>query len=177
MSAPILKILVGSQNPVKINATKQAFSACFPEKTLQCKGIDAPSGVRDQPMNEEETRIGALNRVRFCQQQQADYYVAIEGGVQNFDYGPAAFAYVVIGDQQRMTTGRGANLPLPKSVFESLEQGEELGSVMDSLFNTDNIKQKGGAIGLLTHHLATRESNYHHALLLALAPVINSHLY
>jgi non-canonical (house-cleaning) NTP pyrophosphatase len=48
---------------------------------------------------------------------------------------------------------------------------------MDRLFNTDNIKQKGGAIGLLTKGLATRESVYRQATLLALAPFVNPELY
>jgi non-canonical (house-cleaning) NTP pyrophosphatase len=48
---------------------------------------------------------------------------------------------------------------------------------MDRLFNTNNIKQKGGAIGLLTNGLATRESVYRQATLLAMAPFIHSDLY
>jgi non-canonical (house-cleaning) NTP pyrophosphatase len=72
---------------------------------------------------------------------------------------------------------RSAILPLPKSVYRALEQGEELGTVMDQLFNTENIKQKGGAIGLLTNGRATRESNYTHALTLALAPFLHPELY
>ncbi|WP_427976534.1 DUF84 family protein, partial [Agarivorans sp.] len=53
-------------------------------------------------------------------------------------------------------------------VFQALKQGAELGPLMDELFNTTNIKQKGGAIGLLTNGLASREDNYLHALILTL---------
>ncbi|MGL5390648.1 MAG: DUF84 family protein, partial [Shewanella sp.] len=55
--------------------------------------------------------------------------------------------------------------------------GEELGHVMDRLFNTVNIKQKGGAIGLLTHGHATRESIYTQAMILAMAPLLNPQFY
>ena len=48
---------------------------------------------------------------------------------------------------------------------------------MDRLFNTHNIKQKGGAIGLLTNELETRQSTYQQALVLALAPFIHRQLY
>ena len=48
---------------------------------------------------------------------------------------------------------------------------------MDRLFNTDNVKQKQGAIGLLTHGLATRESVYRQAIILAMAPFIHPDLY
>ncbi len=47
--------------------------------------------------------------------------------------------------------------------------GEELGPAMDNMFNTVNIKQKGGAIGQLTNGLETRESIYVSATLLTLS--------
>ena len=48
-----------------------------------------------------------------------------------------------------------------------------LGDVMDEVFGTDNIKQKGGAIGLLTHNQLSRSSVYYQALILALIPFVN----
>ena len=149
----MIKIVVGSKNPVKINAAKAAICDIFSSDELECVGINAPSQVADQPMTVDETQLGAINRVKYCQQHtQADFYLAIEGGVDQFKYGPATFAYVAIA-------------------------GEELGDVMDRFFNTDNVKQKQGAIGLLTNGLATRESVYRQAILLAMAPFIHSDLY
>ncbi|MBE0362343.1 hypothetical protein PULV_a2957 [Pseudoalteromonas ulvae UL12] len=168
-----LSILVGSMNPVKINAVHTAFSQAFPDCDCHCQGIHAPSKVAEQPMTEQETLDGAINRVKFCQQTPADFYVAIEGGVDHFSYGPATFAFIVIASQHQQSIGRSANLPLPNSIYQALQAGQELGPLMDSLFNTDNIKQKGGAISLLTNGLASRESNYHNAMILALAPFIN----
>ena len=178
MTKKTLSIIVGSNNPVKINATKIAISTAFPSDDISCQGMHAPSQVADQPMTEGETRLGAINRVKYCQQQvDADFYVAIEGGVDHFDYGCAAFAYVIIATNKNQSIGRSANLPLPNVVYKSLQQGEELGHVMDRLFNTDNIKQKGGAMALLTKNNATRESVYTQALLLALAPFLNEKLF
>jgi inosine/xanthosine triphosphatase len=169
-----ISILVGSTNPVKINAAKAAIGQYFPEAMIQCSGMHAPSLVPEQPMTEAQTRLGAINRALYCQQQaQADFYVAIEGGVDNFEYGAATFAYLVILHQDKQAIGRSAQLPLPNSVYQALVAGEELGHVMDKLFNTHNIKQKGGAIGLLTQGLASREDNYTQALVLAMAPLIN----
>ncbi|GAK85080.1 inosine/xanthosine triphosphatase; hypothetical cytoplasmic protein in cluster with NspS [Vibrio ponticus] len=48
---------------------------------------------------------------------------------------------------------------------------------MDQEFATTNIKQKGGAIGLLTHDQLTRSSVYHQALILALIPFTNPQHY
>ncbi len=173
-----LKILVGSRNPVKIAAAKAAIGQFFPKADVQCEGLDSPSGVRDQPMTEAETRLGAENRLKWCQANgEADFYVTMEGGVDRFATGPATFAYVAIGFGEQMSIGKSAMLPLPMAVYQALEEGEELGHVMDKLFNTTNIKQRGGAIGLLTQNRATRESSYTQALTLAMAPILNPEVY
>jgi inosine/xanthosine triphosphatase len=173
-----LNVIVGSLNPVKVKAALGAISALFPEKEINCTGIHAPSQVADQPMNAAETRQGAINRTKYCQQQtQATFYVAMEGGVDLFEDGPATFAYIAIAGPGRLSVGRTAILPLPDKVYAALQQGQELGDVMDTLFNTENIKQRGGAIGLLTHGRATRESSYTQALTLAMAPFLHPELY
>ncbi|MCL1141163.1 inosine/xanthosine triphosphatase [Shewanella gaetbuli] len=183
MTPQKISILVGSKNPVKIAAAQEAIQQYFPSAAIHCAGIDAPSGVAQQPMSAEETKKGAINRVKYCQQHaintgiEADYYVAMEGGVDMFDHGAATFAYMALINNNQLSIGRSALLPLPTKVYEALEAGEELGHVMDRLFNTHNIKQKGGAIGLLTQNLATRGSIYTQAIILAMAPFINREFY
>lgn len=173
-----LTLIIGSKNPVKINAAKAVFSACFQDCEIQCHGVDAPSNVPDQPLGEAQTLLGAQNRVAHCQlHHQGDFFIAMEGGAAKFDYGCATFAYVVIANNQQQSVGRSCNLPLPSTVYEKLEQGTELGHVMDALFNTKNIKQQGGAIGLLTNNQATRQSTYQQALILALAPFNHPQLF
>ncbi|GAB1621283.1 inosine/xanthosine triphosphatase [Agarivorans albus] len=178
MSEQSFKVVVGSRNPVKVRAVAKALAMYYPDAEIDCQGIDAPSKVPEQPITTQQTRDGAVNRLRYCQQHQtADFYAAIEGGVDMFEDGPATFAYVAIARGEHLSVGRGANMPLPPSVYQALEQGEELGPLMDKLFNTKNIKQKGGAIGLLTNGLATREDNYVHALILALVQFAHKELF
>lgn len=175
MSTAVLTVVIGSKNPVKINAVSNALAAYFPQHQILATGIDAPSGVTEQPMTSKETRDGAVNRLRYCQSQypEADFCAAIEGGVDNFEDGAATFAYLVVATPQQMSVGRSANMPIPSSVYDALTKGAELGPLMDEIFNTTNVKQKGGAIGLLTNGLETRESNYTQALHLAIAPLVH----
>jgi inosine/xanthosine triphosphatase len=166
--------VVGSKNPVKIKAFENTLQRLFKDKQIHVVGVDAPSLVPDQPMTEKQTQQGALNRVEYCQKHhQADFYAAMEGGVDSFEYGAATFAYVVIANNTIRQVGRTANLPIPNSVYQALQHGEELGPLMDSLFGTSNIKQKGGAIGLLTNGAETRTSTYMQALTLAMAPFLH----
>ncbi|REL26841.1 non-canonical purine NTP phosphatase [Thalassotalea euphylliae] len=182
MSLNHLSIVVGSKNPVKVNAAKAAFQLYFPQHEISVASVNAPSSVAEQPMTEAETLLGAKNRVLHCQQEfddSADFYIAIEGGVDHYHYGPAAFAYVVISsaNTNQETIGLSAQLPLPEGVYQALQQGEELGDVIDKLFNTHNAKQKSGAMGLFTNGLVTRQSTYQQALILALAKIANANLY
>ena len=182
LGSTVIRVYVGSTNPVKVNAARQAFSQVFPNHIIHCEEMHAPSGVANQPMTEAETRLGAQNRVRYCFESSAnqhmDFFVAMEGGVDQFEEGAATYAYVaILNSEERLMTGRSANLPLPNKVYQRLLGNDELGNVMDELFNTDNIRQKGGAIGLFTNHAATRESVYTQALVLALAPALHPEHY
>ena len=177
MSSKKLHVIIGSKNPVKIQAIKNTLTLYFPEHYIIAEGINAPSLVSDQPMTADETREGAVNRVGFCKNNhQADFYAAFEGGVEKTEYGCFTFAYVVI-ESNKQSISRSASLPLPYSVYSALEKGEELGDVMDKMFNEDNVKQKCGAIGLLTQQLASRASSYEQAAIMCMAPLINDNLF
>ena len=169
MPTPAPTIAVASLNPVKANAAKQAFSMVL-DKPVEITPLSVESGVADQPMNYEETRLGAQTRVEnLLQLTKANYYIAYEGGVDVFEDGPKTFAVLCISDGQDTIFGQTATLPIPLSVYEQLLAGEELGTAMDELFNTVNIKQKGGAIGQLTKGIETRQSIYQSATILALS--------
>ncbi|MCG3730071.1 non-canonical purine NTP phosphatase [Vibrio cincinnatiensis] len=168
-------VIVASLNPAKINAVKSAFNEVFPEQEFHFQGVSVASDVAAQPMSDSETKQGALNRVHNAEQiaPNAEYYVGLEAGI---DHG-MTFAWMIIKSGQRYGESRSAGLPLPPIVTEQLTPDNELGHVMDKVFSTENIKQKGGAIGLLTRHKLTRSSVYHQALILALIPFINPELF
>ncbi|HBV74814.1 MULTISPECIES: inosine/xanthosine triphosphatase [Vibrio] len=176
MENKLIKVIVSSLNPAKIKAVESAFEAAFPDADFTFDGVSVSSEVPDQPMNDHETKLGALNRVKNAKLaiNNGDFYVGLEAGIEgNFTY-----AWMIIednchNDSIKRGESRSACLMLPPVVLEKVRQGKELGHVMDEVFATDNIKQKGGAIGLLTHNQLTRSSVYHQALVLALIPFIN----
>ncbi len=122
-------------------------------------------------MSDHETKLGALNRVHNAKQRitDGDFYVGLEAGID----GDVTFAWMIIESATQRGESRSASLMLPPEVLSKLADANELGDVMDEVFGTDNIKQKGGAIGLLTQHHLTRSSVYHQALILALIPFTN----
>ncbi|GAM77150.1 inosine/xanthosine triphosphatase [Vibrio ishigakensis] len=166
------KVIVASLNPAKINAVKSAFTEVFPEQEFSFDGVSVASEVPDQPMSNDETKQGAINRVRNAKSEvtDADYYVGLEAGIE----GNATFAWMVIESKSLRGESRSSSLMLPPKVLARIEQGEELGDAMDAVYGTTNIKQKGGAIGILTNNRLSRSSVYHQALILALIPFVNS---
>jgi inosine/xanthosine triphosphatase len=169
----MLVIKVASANPAKINAVTSAFAELFPDQSLDVQGVAVASGVAAQPMTSDETLTGALNRVAALTSLPADYRVAIEAGLD----GDFTFAWMVIEHQGNTGMARSASLALPPAALEQIQQGKELGDVMDQLFNQQNVKQKGGAIALLTQNKLSRSSVYHQALILAMIPFLNPDLY
>ena len=176
MPGQILSVVVTSFNPVKVAAVRQAFLSSFPLHDIQVIPVQVNSGVSDQPMSDEETRQGARNRVADARLKvtDADYWVGLEGGLDFFDTHLMAFAWMVVtGSDNRSGEARSATLPLPPKVQSLVEGGLELGEANDRVFSTLNSKQGGGAYGLLTDGLMTRESVYTQTLILALIPLIH----
>ena len=176
-----MKILVGSQNPVKINAVKEAFERHFGE--AEVIGIKVPSRVPDQPIN-EETFIGAENRARNLfqinneQNLNADYFVGIEGGIVNQHNRWFAFGGMcVINKNEKIAFGSSPHFELPKVVADKLLERVELGHVMDKIMETENSKCKSGAIGFFTNGIMDRKELYIAGLLVAVVPFLHEKLY
>ena len=174
------KVIIASGNPVKINATKEAFLTVFPGHSFVFEGIPVGSGVPDQPRGIDQTLKGAFNRVQNLKARgpKAAYYVGIEGGIveQPSEWFAFAWMYIESGTGQvgKAQTGHFA---LPPRVIHWLEQGLELGEANDRVFGQENSKQKSGAVGLLTKDIIDRSEYYRHALILALIPFLRKDLY
>lgn len=172
-----LRVVVASHNPVKINAARQAFTTLFPDTQLEMVPVSVDSGAGDQPDTDEATRTGARNRASRARAEipQADYWVGLEGGTQVLDNQLMAFAWMAIeGPSGHVSEARSTTLPLPPAVKALVDSGLELGDANDRVFSTLNSKQGGGAYGLLTDGLLTRESVYAQTMIVALMPFVNA---
>jgi inosine/xanthosine triphosphatase len=174
-----LRIIVGSKNPVKVGCTREAFSQAFGNVGL-VEGVDALSNIPAQPRSEEETLFGAKNRATHAKSlvPEADYWVGIEGGVDEDPQGMYAFAWIyVLHRSGKSSQSKTGTFYLPPPVVALIQDGMELGHADDLVFQAQNSKQQGGSVGLLTHGLITREGYYQQAMVLALIPFLNESLY
>ena len=174
----MIRIVVASMNPVKIEAVRMGL-ALFVNEGIDLRGVIVESGVADQPMSDGETLSGAENRVQnaLLHYSGYDYYVGIEGGVEVTSSGLMAFAWIVISNGTLTGKARTTTFALPPRVTELIHQGYELGDADDMVFAQSNSKQQNGAVGLLTHDVITRQSLYVPAVQLAFIPFLNLELY
>lgn len=173
------KIIVASKNPVKINAAKQAFESIFPEQNFEVEGISVLSNVPDQPMTDEETLNGAINRAHNAKSTipKADFWVGIEGGVQDRGSVMDTFGWMVVLNEQDQSEARSSSFPLPPYIAEQVRKGRELGHVNDEFFKKHNSKRGSGAVGTLTDDRVTRTDLYLQPLKLALIPFLKADLW
>ncbi|GAB4530073.1 MAG: inosine/xanthosine triphosphatase [Anaerolineales bacterium] len=173
-------IIIASQNPVKIAAALAGFQRMYPQETFLPQGVNAPSGVSDQPMSDDETRLGARNRVHRAQEAypQADYWIGIEGGLHPDGDTFLAFAWVHIrAADGRQGEARSGAFHISPAVAALVRQGLEMGHADDIVFGQTNSKQKNGAVGLLTDNVVDRTRFYEQAVILALIPLKNAALW
>ncbi|UJP66167.1 inosine/xanthosine triphosphatase [Mongoliitalea daihaiensis] len=172
-------IIVGSKNPVKISCTDIAFHQAFDDAFL-IEGLNVGSGVSNQPIGDEETYQGALNRAKNSKTvfPEADYWVGIEGGIETMGEEMQAFAWVVILDKTgKIGKAKTATFFLPPAIVALVKGGMELGDADDQFFNRESSKTGNGAVGILTQQRIDRKDYYSPAVILALIPFMNPDIY
>lgn len=174
-----MRVIVASENPVKVEAVRRALQRLFPNRPITVQGCRVDSGVADQPRSDSETLAGARNRAEAAAiaHPDADLWVGIEGGVEERPEGMASFAWVVVRSPRGLSPARSGTFFLPPAVARLVRQGYELGDADDRVFGLHNSKQQMGAVGLLTHGVIDRTALYCHAVTLALIPLVRPELY
>lgn len=173
------RIVVASKNPAKIRAALRAFGRVFPDRRFEVEGVSAASGVSRQPMSDAETLLGARNRAEAARRAvpDADFWVGMEGGVEEHPAGLASFAWIVVLSDSRVGQGRSGVFFLPEPVARMVRSGIELGDANDRVFGRTGSKLEEGAIGLLSRGAMDRVELYEHATVLALLPFVDPELY
>lgn len=170
-------IAVGSTNPVKVAAATQAINRIWPTATLT--PVAVVSGVRPQPMSDEEAITGAINRARCARQAiDADLGIGLEGNVDANGHGFFITGWAAVVDQAgTLGIGGGGRFLVPPAIATALQNGGELGALMDQLVGEENTKQRQGAVGILTGGLISRTAALESAVIFALTRFLNPDYY
>lgn len=155
-----MKIGIGSANPAKIKAA-DPFLHYFKEAELAV--FSSHSLVSAQPLSDEETKTGAINRAKDCVEQGAAVGLGFEGGVMEMEDGMYLSNWGAAADEKgNVLTAAGARILLPSAIVDGLRQGKELGQLMGEWTNDPEIRKKDGAIGVFTSGLLSRSEMFSH---------------
>jgi inosine/xanthosine triphosphatase len=170
-------VVLGSNSPVKINATKQAFDAYFDD--VEVKGIQVPTGIKPFPTSDEETFQGAVNRVEAVSKKvNADYYVGLEGGLHCLNEYTIVKQIAVIKKGEMMCVGISSGYTAPLSLINQLDMtSDESRKILDKYFGKKEILSKEGIIGVLTNGVLNRTMISRDAIICALTGFINQQYY
>jgi inosine/xanthosine triphosphatase len=195
-----ISIIVASKNPVKKRAARDAFmEVFFPEivgyfnelyqfinewlnpTDICITGMIVPSGVSEQPKTEPEVYNGALNRLVAIKQlcPDADYWVAIEGGIVDDGVVMEEIGYVLVASKEgsKIFRGQVPRFEVPTKIAERIRSGQEMGPANDEVFGKENSKQGGGMAGEVTNQRVDRYDITLIAAIFAFSSLKNKHLY
>ena len=177
-----MHIFVGSHNPVKINAVVGAASETWPEVIVE--GFDVPSGIAEQPIGDQQTKQGAINRAESVlfeglqKHESKDFQfatdevlgVGLEGGVFEDESGQmwSTVWAVVVDKTGFMEFANGARFQVPDVVAQRIRNGEEMGPVISKVVGESDVRKKQGMIGITTKGFVDRTEEYQGIAKLAL---------
>jgi len=174
-----MRVIVGSTNPVKINAVKEAFEKMFPDTSWEISGVKIDSGVSEQPMSDEESIRGATNRAKkSLHEEKADFGVGLEGGIQKIGNEHIVSGWaVVISKNGDRGIGSSIGMRVPEKIIALIKNGQELGDAIDVTFKGENLKQKEGFFGIMTNNAITRTHGYRDGTIAALTPFLHPEVF
>lgn len=156
-----MQVVVGSQNKAKVKAVKSVFS------DYEVKALSALSNVSKQPLTNEETRQGAINRAYYCFKEKPHALcIGLEGGVTIIadELYLCSWGALVVGD--KLFTAGGTNIALPSEFRKPLQNGIELSELMESYTKLRNVRHNEGAIGIFTNKIISRSELFAHIVMM-----------
>lgn len=174
-----IQIVIGSKNSAKIESVKLAAQKVFPNLNINIVSIDVPSGVASQPLNDEETMNGAINRAKAAMNEsQSEYAIGIEGGVQKVGNIWLECGWVcVIDSTGKMGLGTSPRYQLSDKIMKRILAGVELADVIDEFSGMQDVRSSAGAMGILSNGVLNRAEAYVSGIVFAFAPFVSDERY
>lgn len=162
----MLRIAIGTMNPLKIEGVKEAFSKFFLNENIDVFPYDVESKVPFQPLNEKDIIRGCYNRIKgikkSLKEEFVDYYVGVEGGIIISNQSTYNLQIVQITNCDGLTAiGRSSAFEIPEELISVIAE-TGLKSVLDKEFG-------GKGISFLSNSIFNRTKMVEDATVMALS--------
>ena len=176
-----MKILVWSENPVKIKSVKEALKKCvyISSDIIDVWGVRVESDVSDMPKNIDEVMLWARNRahnLKLCG-KEADYYIGIEWwAVMIWNNGYLFWVTHILHQSWEEHAWFSSFIEIPE-IFRKwvFEDNIELGPLVDTVSNIEDTGKKTGSYGLWSDNMITRQSQFESSFISAISPFYNKY--
>lgn len=162
------KILLGTTSQSKLEIVKSILRTDY-----EIIPVDVESGVTDQPLNEDTTIKGAVNRAKNAARssQEYEFSIGLEGGlgkINNLYYLVCVAA--LVNQRGDVYIGISNKLPLPKEVSECIGRGEQFGVAIREFMKNIQNNSLNDSTQLIEHvqELIDRKKSFSMALNTAL---------
>lgn len=177
LSTPLaaMNVVVGSENPIKVDSVREVFADYNGFKEALVSGKDVGSGVREQPLALEEMIRGARNRAERAK-AAGDIGVGIESGLMPL---PGTTEWVdlcvvSIFDGKKHHLGMSNAFQVPPMIVKLMtEEGLDFNQAAQrvGLSKKQDLGKAEGAIGVLTDGRINRQAYTKQALITALVSI------
>ena len=177
----VIRVRVGSANPVKVEAVRTVFGQAFKGRRLEVEGRDVRSEVPLEPFG-KDVITGAIHRAENAMllDEWANFSVGIEAGLFWCEHlqDHIDVQYCAILDRgARITLGHGPGFQYPPPLMQLVKEGRTVGDAMAQLTGIQGIGHKKGVVGYLSKGILVRKKLTESAIIAALLPRLNPELY
>lgn len=128
---------------------------------MEVETVTAESGVEDQPLTEEKTVKGAINRMNDCfNQRRGDIFIGLEGGLCEIGSRYYIVAAAAITNGEGVYVGVSSKLELPCEVSQAVAEGKNFGDEIRAYAD----KNKDRKMKYILESLITRKDAFYEAI-------------
>lgn len=165
------KILLGTTSQSKLDIVKSILHSDY-----EIVPVDVESGITDQPLDQNTTVEGAVNRAKNAvgssgSLQEYEFSIGLEGGLEKINNLYYLVCVVALVDPKGdIYMGISNKLPLPKEVSGRIEKGEQFGVAIREFMKNIQNNSSNNSTQLIEHiqELIDRKKSFSMALNTAL---------
>lgn len=165
-------VIIGTENPQKREAIREAFKIYFGDE-INVEMINVSSEVPKQPLGSQIMR-GAENRIRNMKHlitcEECDFLVSVEAGIMRIGKRYYNLQYVLVENMKtgKQSTGTSQWLEVPKK-YVGLARKTSINNIFRTIFGSDLID----GVSILTHGEVERRGLIKNGAVMALAGQVN----
>lgn len=177
----MIRVNVGSKNPVKVEAVREIIKGYGFLNPFELKAFESDSRVSEQPKSQEEMFLGAKNRA-MNSFVECDYSFGIESGIFRLGNYENYFdvCFCAIYDGLNIYPGISSGFVVPKKSSDLIfSKGIDLAQAANEIGLTKNSKigSSEGLVGIVTNGRVDRKNYTKQAITMALVSLENPHYY